>query len=401
MLSFAAAGVAWAVVVLRARPSLAGPPNPARRALWVTFLALALGWTVRIRAVYAGLDRVTGVGNLAQLLGDLAGMVTGLSILMVLRAQAAAPAPHPLRRPAAVLAAAAAVMAVCFAAGPFGRESTEFATDYARQHWYWGYQAAYLGYIGYVFTELTALCRRFARLTPSRLLSVGLHITAAGGLLGLGYVVLRAAYIVAAQGTVVSRLGFYSTLSQLLIAAASVLAIAGVFMPTAGPWLARRRVRRDLDQLEPLWGALEAAGLLNALPVTDRRPGHRERHGDLEFALHRRVVEIRDGLLALRPWLATSDDLADPTAAAPGVSSRGPRSQHLSDDARSEADRIAAALRARSSGLDGRQPRRVSPPAGAGTFADEISWLRAVSGAFAHLEPNTSRPLNHRVEETA
>lgn len=401
MLSFAAASVAWAVVALRARPSLAGPPNLARRALWVTFLALALGWTVRIRAVYAGIDRLAQTPNLAQLLGDLAGTVTGLSILVVLRAQASVPAPHPLRRPAAVLAAAAAVMAACFVAGPFGRESTEFATDFARQHWYWAYQAAFLGYIGVVFAELTVLCRRFARMTPSRLLSVGLHVTAVGGLLGLAYVVLRAAYIVAAQGTVVSRLGFYSTLSQLLIAAGSVLAVAGVVLPTAGPWLARRRLRRALDQLEPLWVALETAGLLNALPVAEPEPGHRQDHGDLDFALHRRVVEIRDGLLALRPWLSSRGARTAPALAAPAATSGSRRSRGPRDDARSEADRIAAALRARSRGLDGRQPRKVSAPAGAGSFAEEISWLRAVSVTFARIEPGTSRPLNHRVEETA
>jgi hypothetical protein len=398
VLSFAAAGVAWVVVILRARPSLAGPPNRARRALWVTFLTLALGWTVRIRSVYAGLDRVTGTPNLAQLLGDLAGMVTGLSILMVLRAQAAIPPPHPLRRPAVVLAGAAAVLVVCFVAGPFGRESTEFATDYARQRWYWGYQAAYLAYLGAVFTELTVLCRRFARLTPNRLLSAGLHLTAVGGSLGLAYVVLRAAYIVAAQGTVVSRLGFYSTLSQVLIAAASVLAIAGVVLPTVEPRLARRRLRRTLDQLNPLWDALETAGLLNALPVTDRTPGRRARPADLQFALHRRVVEIRDGLLALRPWLSTP---AGPSPVAPEIAAPDHRSRVLTADASSEAARIAAALRAYARGIQGRQPATVSAPGGAGTFADEVSWLRAVSVTFGQLQQSAPPLLNHRVEEIA
>jgi hypothetical protein len=401
VLSFAAAGVAWVVVILRARPSLAGPPNRARRALWVTFLTLALGWTVRIRSVYAGLDRVTGTPNLAQLLGDLAGMVTGLSILMVLRAQAAIPSPHPLRRPAAVLAGAAAVLAVGFVAGPFGRESTEFATDYARQRWYWGYQAAYLAYLGAVFTELTVLCRRFARLTPNRLLSAGLHLTAVGGSLGLAYVVLRAAYIVAAQGTVVSRLGFYSTLSQVLIAAASVLAIAGVVLPTVEPRLARRRLRRTLDQLNPLWDALETAGLLNALPVTDRTPGHRERPADLHFALHRRVVEIRDGLLALRPWLSTPADPAGPAPVAPEIAAPDRRSRAFTADTSSEAARIAAALRAYARGIQGRQPATVSAPGGAGTFADEVSWLRAVSVTFGQLQQSAPPPLSYRVEETA
>ncbi len=123
MLSLFSAAVAWVVVIARARPTFAAPATPAsarsvaavatRRALWATVLTLAVAWTLRIRGVYAGVDRLSGIGNLAQLLGDVTGLGTGLAILGVLRSQGmgAAVARRATRQRGMVLVVAAAVMA--------------------------------------------------------------------------------------------------------------------------------------------------------------------------------------------------------------------------------------------------------------------------------------------------
>lgn len=394
------AGIAWVVVVVRARPSFTAPANPtsaslsaaaARRALWVTVLTLAVAWTLRIRAVYAGLDRLSRVGNLAQLLGDVTGLGTGLAILAVLRSQGMAPADarRETRLRGAVLVVAVAVMVGCFTAGPFGRESTDFVADYARQRWYWGYQGAFLAYLGYVFTEVMVLCRRFALIPGSRLLQVGLRLAAVGGGFGLAYVLARAGYIAAAQTRVVTALTFYPVLSQLLLTLGSVLIIIGLFLPAVGPRLLRRRHDRAYSELRPLWIALADDELVNRLPVdtvTDRRG--RTRPTEPEFALHRRVIEIRDGLLNLRPWLSAAEPgSTGQTRTVPTWSSptRWGRRSTDPSPARGEAITITTALAARKRGTVGSLPPMLVEPRGAGSFTDELQWLRAVSTAYEDL----------------
>lgn len=403
MLSLFSAGVAWVVVVMRARPSFAAPGDPtsarsvsaaaARRALWATVLTLAIAWTLRVRAVYDGVDRLSGIGNLAQLLGDVTGLGTGLAILAVLRSQGieAALARRATRQRAAVLMVAAAVMVVCFAAGSFGRESTDFVADYARQGWYWGYQAAFLAYLGYVFVEVIILCQRFALLGVSPLLRVGLRLAAVGGGCGLAYVLARAGYIAAAQTRMVTRLGSYPVLSQLLLTVGSALIIVGLFLPAVGPRLLRRRYGHAYAEIEALWTALAGADLVHPLPVdTVTDPRGRTVPAEPGFALHRRVIEIRDGLLGLRPWLPTATGHgphgATRAARARGGQriTRGPSTTELTH-AREEAITITKALSARALGIPGAVPPVLVEPRGSGTFADELRWLRAVSTAYRDL----------------
>ncbi|WP_320783575.1 MAB_1171c family putative transporter [Streptomyces sp. CRN 30] len=65
-------------------------------------------------------------------------------------------------------------------------------------------------------------------------------------------------------------------------------------------WARRLRAGRDLRALAALWSALHSVLPNTALPVAGVSPGRRG-HGarDAEFALYRRIVEIRDGGLAL------------------------------------------------------------------------------------------------------
>lgn len=404
MLSLISAGVAWVVVIARARPSFAAPATTstlagspaaaaARRALWATVFTLAVAWTLRIRTVYAGLDRLSRIGNLAQLLGDVTGLGTGLAILAVLRSQgmSLAVAQRGIRRRAVVLLVAAAVMVVCFAAGAFGRESTDFVADYARQRWYWGYQAAFLAYLGYVFAEVVVLCRRFALIPGSRLLRVGLRLAAVGGGFGLAYVLGRAGYIAAAQTRVVTRLGFYPVLSQLLLTIGSASIIVGLFLPAIGPRLLRRRHDRAYLELRPLWAALTGADLVNPLPVRTVID-HRGRlvPAEREFALHRRVIEIRDGLLNLRPWLsaaAGNQTRGDPSTRPASTRWALPlRPATHTDHARGEAVTITGALAARTGGAVGSPPQVLLEPRGSGSFSDELRWLRAVSTSYQQLQ---------------
>src|SRR5439155_23768653 len=97
---------------------------------------------------------------------------------------------------------------------------------------------------------------------------------------------------------------------------------------------------------------------------------------DLDFRLYRRVIEIRDGRLALRGFL---DERVAATADALG------RRAGLSGDAlaaATEAAVIAAALRAKAAGAPARPPA-AEPVTGGRDLADEVAWLTQVARAFA------------------
>ena len=123
-------------------------------------------------------------------------------------------------------------------------------------------------------------------------------------------------------------------------------------------------------RLRPLWQAVRAAVPEIALP-----PGP---SADIGYRLYRRVIEIRDGQLALRPY-------SDPQAVAMAESearSEGVTGADL--EATIEAALLATAISARESGLPRHDDPDHLPPMRSGEqLADEVGWLIRVSQMFA------------------
>ena len=135
--------------------------------------------------------------------------------------------------------------------------------------------------------------------------------------------------------------------SKLLPTSAYLLVLVGATLPTLLTWLGRyRRYRR----LGPLWRDLYRADPAIALDppaVPDAFAVVR-----LRLRLYRRVIEIRDGLLALRPY-------RDPVVAAAARDRATRAGLHGPPcDAAVEAAVIAAALRAKAEGPTTRLRRR-------------------------------------------
>ncbi len=383
--SVVAAVAAWVVVLTRARASWRGPASLARRALWVTALALAVAWTVRIDRVFADLDRVTGVANLAQLLGDVAGLVTGAAILTVLVAQreTAAAAARAARRLWVWLGALAAAMVTVFLVAGFTVETRQFTVAFAEQPRYWAYEVPYLAAFVLIFGGLAVWAGRYARVASSRTLTAGMTATSAGGVLGLVYVACRVLFTVGAVAGAQGWQSWYAPVSAGTAAGASLLALGGAFLPSLAPHLQRRRLHGARADLLPLWQGLRSAGLMEALIEPDSPDGRR----DPAFTVRRLVVEIDDGLLALRPWLTRP-------AGWDHTSSTADPGSNPDQPARLAAADIAAAVRRRAQGA----PPTVGVPAtgSAAGPADsspnaETRWLRTVSRAYARI-PAASAP---------
>ncbi|MET8977043.1 MAB_1171c family putative transporter [Streptomyces sp. NPDC004539] len=152
----------------------------------------------------------------------------------------------------------------------------------------------------------------------------------------------------------------------------AVLATAGA---TATLWSAPVRwwrARRAHRALDPLWSALYAE-----LPEIALAPHHRTPLRQAEFALYRRVIEIRDGSLALRPYHRPEVLVR----AAEAVSSLDDR------EAVFEAAVLAAALEAKRTGQPPvGVPGYPAPTAALETVEDEAAWLARVSRAFTESQ---------------
>jgi hypothetical protein len=211
---------------------------------------------------------------------------------------------------------------------------------------------------------VAGVCLGVARRTPDRVLRTGLGLVVAGAVAAALYMVSRTvvAFDASDRASVTFPFGRGLLLSKALPTAAHVLVLAGVALPAFASWLRRRRQYR---RLAPLWLALyraepaialEPPGLLGSL-FPSRLRGYRQ------------VIEIRDGLLALRPHRpATPPDLPDPP---------DPPDPH---GPRAEAATLAAALHARATGA----PPLASPAPmpGGHDLESDVEFLCLLADAF-------------------
>jgi hypothetical protein len=176
-----------------------------------------------------------------------------------------------------------------------------------------------------------------------------------------------------------ARIGAREDLPSSVLAATTIgFVTAGATLsawsPAVSSVLGRVRAYRAYRRIEPLWTALRAA-----VPGIALDPG-RELTGGAEFALYRRVIEIRDGHLALRAHF--DPDL--PARAETAARRAGVPEAELAPTV--EAVTLAAAIEA---GREGRrfEPGRAEPGHLAEAQADadvvaEAAWLVRVSRAW-------------------
>ncbi|WP_130799295.1 MAB_1171c family putative transporter [Streptomyces otsuchiensis] len=186
-----------------------------------------------------------------------------------------------------------------------------------------------------------------------------------------------------------------SAITAALVLCGSTITLWGGPLTAPVRWL---RARRRFRALEPLWRALHRALPEIALAADPARRNPELRTA--EFALYRRIIEIHDGQLALRPHLDPAVPKLVAEAAARGATGGGA--------ATIEAARIAVALDNRRLGVvpgagttgshtgtgteDGPGPGGED---GRSTVEAEVGWLVAVTEEFV------SSPLVAEVREQA
>ncbi|MBG0565561.1 MAB_1171c family putative transporter [Actinoplanes aureus] len=287
-------------------PLVRDPRNPARRALVAMLACLVWAPAVNTPFVYVRFDELTGVPNLARLIAHYGIIGFAVSVQLLLLHWTVE---NPPRRSTGIrlLAVAAAVvaMAVFFFLAPLDTSLTsEFTIRYGDAPYMAQYMLVYLGYFVLALFDILRLSWRFAGRTGQRFLRVGLRLVSFGAVFGLAYCLEKGFYIAARNaGYEPIPADVQQQMSPLLTGPGCVLMLIGFTIPSWGPrvaaggvWLRRLRTYR---RLYPLWKLLYDATPEIALDPGQSRLGAMR---DVEYRLVRRVVEIRDGWLALRPY---------------------------------------------------------------------------------------------------
>jgi hypothetical protein len=219
---------------------------------------------------------------------------------------------------------------------------------------------------------------RYSRLVDRRWLRRGLRTLGVANLITIGNGVAYGVFLVGLRFSVRIMVA-----EQLWVALASLgvlTAAVGATMPVWGPWLDRLKAYR---RLYPLWLALSQANpdiLLDPPGRVDRwNPWH------INYRLYRRVIEIRDGWLALRPYMTHI-----PTPPASG----DPHGDEDDQDRQAavSAATLAAALHVRATGGAPHEDSVPDNGVGGHDLATEIAWLVNVANKFTALSASGISP---------
>ncbi|MDQ3576269.1 MAG: hypothetical protein M3443_01400 [Actinomycetota bacterium] len=375
------AAIAWICLLFKIPALRQGRRHPATISIALFYLFMGLTFTISDPRVWAIIDRGTSIPNLALLLsqGCVMGVAgTQLAALTWWIHPADRARPLVWRRSWAIVGVFAAMIVLFAMAGLTEPDTTTAAVRYAGHGLYSVYLMLYVTAFAVAEFALVVYCLRYAKIIDVRWLRAGLRLAAAGGIGGLIYVAARYADVVAGPlGLDPQKWEFAARLGAGL---GGILTLIGWSLPGWGPqlgalrgWLGRHR---DYRRLYPLWSALHQANPQIAL---DPDSGHRVGWRDLDFLLHRRVIEIRDGQRWLRPYLDQDTvDAATDAARASGLDGDDLR-------AHTEAAQIATALKASEIRV-GATPAVSTGEAGGQDHASEVAWLVRVARVFTTLD---------------
>ncbi|MGW0841067.1 MAB_1171c family putative transporter [Streptomyces sp. NPDC002787] len=285
-------------------------------------------------------------------------------------------------------------MTVLFAASEMNDDSPQL---------YALYVLIYITYLGITAKDFGVQTWKQANHSRRRSQRIGLRITAVGcvfallyaaykvfGLISIGFELNLLPHGVRCSTPISPVRCVFSVTAPAL---AVLLITLGLTLPAVAwpfsQFLRRRWEARSFAALAPLWedvtGATPEVVLASAV---SGEPGDKADADDPDFFLHRRVIEINDGGLALRPHRSPRvQETAERAVAARGLAGTP------EGDAIVEAAILRAAVHAKKTASDP-QPNAAPPAPGAasraGDLRAETEWLLLVAHAYARDETTTT-----------
>ncbi|UNO43025.1 MAB_1171c family putative transporter [Streptomyces sp. MST-110588] len=386
------AAILLLAALYKARPLLGRPRPQGLGALCGFLTAMAASLIFLTPLAGDALSHVTP--KLGRLLGNCTTLAaaTCISILLLRFNEEPPQADRKAGRRLVSLAAAVCALAVLFLASPRNEApgSPTFGELPRTEPLLNVYVLVFTVHLGAAIVDLLRQTLRYSRHAPRAALRYGLRIIAFGCGLGTIYIAYKVVHVAAlwadtawlpAEQICTSLVTPVTcTFSVGLPAACSLIVVSGILLPAIGPALAwpwrRARLWHLHRGVRPLWAALSDAVPEIRLTATDGRYAA----ADPEFRLYRRVIEIRDGVLALRPH--RSEEVR--RAAEAALRAEGVQGRRL--EAGVEAAVLAAALDARRGGRPAAHPvsaqdATLTRPE-LNNLIDEARWLRLVSRAL-------------------
>lgn len=367
-----------------------GVANPAATYAIACFTLLGLAALVIAPGTLRAASTVEPLPNMARWVGNSLVIAAAFCTFGILAHTVQDPAQvrRIVTRQAVIAGIVAASMGVLLVLGDT-RFTTEFVTEYGNRPAITAYLALFSAYCGWGLFAFVRLVRRYSAATPERPLRVGLNIMMSGAFVGLLWAAWKTVVLV------VNRISPEPVKAEALITAllsstAAALVAIGAMVPLVIRYLrdpvVRARTARHNRQLQPLWEAAH-----HALPEINLDPTH----GDDEFVVYRRVIEIRDANLALRVH-CHPDVRAWATAAAQARGVVGDQVEVIV-----EASVIAAAIEAHAAGVRYHTDPSTAetPRSGTGDVNAERDWLIRVSQAFT--QDPVVQEIRQRVRDEA
>lgn len=392
--------MAWAALVSRLPALRRNRRDAAVRSYSLAIFFLALSLSFLLPPVYLSLDQALGIPNLARLLahGSIFLCCWFVQQFLFHLNYAEDEARLRSRSNLGALLGAAGLLVALFVAADIPDEALDFTTRYADTPFIAEYRLVLLGYIAFTLVNIARLSWRYAHLSSSRpALDWGLRLVAAGAVVGLVYIAHGTAYLASRRIGLAYPLRNVEFLSELLVAVCVGLVVIGSTMPAWGPrlgipqlhrWFVTYRICR---KLYPLWRDLCRAVPQIALVPPSTALADALSLRRLRFRLYRRVVEIRDGQLALRTFFH------------PGVGGAAElvcqESGLGADDssALAEATQLWLALQSRAAANKTRGAALGLPPGGGDDMQSEASFLARVAAYYAR--PDLIREVIARLNE--
>lgn len=375
----------WSAVAYLAPRRHRGPDDGSKDTLWAGLLFLALAVTILLPPVSLAIDRLSHIANVTRLLGHAFVLVAAWAVQVYLL-QLNFPdewGRWKIRRRISALAGTLAFLLMFFVLAPVHKEASDFWGRYGSAPFVLPYRLVFVGYLGWALVTVVRLSWRYAGITDHPATALGLRVVVLGAIVSLGYCLHEGLRVIASAFGLANPLLDSNTVTQALVAGGVGLLAVGATMPAWGPraripeLVAWVRCYRAHQRLYGLWRDLyEAIPSIALFPPPSSRLDDMLTVRDLQFRLYRRVVEIRDGILALRPY-------CDPDAPASALK----RCQAAGVDGETEivveAASLAVALDARRSGRPG-DPRAAPTSSVAGAdLSSEVLVLERLARCYA------------------